>query len=169
MRSDYLISVGESLVKRFQTRDPFQIAEDLGIHVMECPDLGSLKGMYTIIKRNRYILLNNQLDETTQRIVCAHEIGHDQLHRYLVKRGALQEFTLYDMRSKPEYEANIVCAEILLDTDEVLEYLRTYHYTAEQIAREMYTDINLVALKIAHLASLGYDLKRQDYRSDFLK
>ena len=28
---------------------------------------------------------------------------------------------LYDMTTKPEYEANIVAAEILLDTDEVLD------------------------------------------------
>ena len=30
---------------------------------------------------------------------------------------------LYDMTTKPEYEANIVAAEILLDTDEILEYI----------------------------------------------
>lgn len=73
------------------------------------------------------------------------------------------------MRTKPEYEANIVAAEILLDTNEVLEYIYDYGYTSEQIARAMNTDINLVALKIAHLAETGYDLRRQDFRSDFLK
>ena len=30
----------------------------------------------------------------------------------------MQEFMLYDMATKPEYEANIVAAEILLDTDD---------------------------------------------------
>ncbi len=54
---------------------------------------------------------------------------------------------LYDMTTKPEYEANIVAAEILLDTDEILEYIYDYGYTSEQIARAMETDINLVALK----------------------
>ena len=44
-----------------------------------------------------------------------------------------------------------------------------YGYTSEQIARAMYTDINLVALKVAHLAETGYDLRRIDHRSDFLK
>ena len=39
------------------------------------------------------------------------------------KGSAIQEFMLYDMTTKPEYEANIVAAEILLDTDEILEYI----------------------------------------------
>ena len=49
-----------------------------------------------------------------KRIVCAHEIGHDRLHRALAKKHGLQEFVLYDMATKPEYEANIVATEILL-------------------------------------------------------
>ena len=97
----------------------------------------------------------------------AHELGHDQLHRNLAKGSAIQEFMLYDMITKPEYEANIVAAEILLDTDEILEYIYDYGYTSEQIARAMGTDINLVALKIAHLAESGYDLRRIEHRSDF--
>ena len=44
---------------------------------------------------------------------------------------------LYDMTTKSEYEANIVAAEILLDTDEVLDYIYGYGYTSEQIARAM--------------------------------
>ena len=87
----------------------------------------------------------------------------------LAKGSAIQEFMLYDMTTKPEYEANIVAAEILLDTDEILEYIYDYGYTSEQIARAMGTDINLVALKIAHLAESGYDLRRIEHRSDFLK
>ncbi len=169
MQSDHMIAVGERLVNRFDTRDPFEIADGLGLIVRECPDLGSLKGMYTIIKRNRYILLNDQLDEQTKRIVCAHEIGHDQLHRDLVRHGVMKEFTLYDMKSKPEYEANIVCSEILLDTDEVLSYIYDEHRTSEEIARIMHTDINLVALKVAHLNTLGYALRAPEFKSDFLK
>ncbi len=169
MPSDQLITVGQKLVTRFQTRDPFEIADALGIRVKMCPDFGNLKGMYTVIKRNRYIFLNDQLDATTRRIVCAHEIGHDQLHRELVKNGALKEFMLYDMRTTPEYEANIVCSEILLDTDEVLSHIYENHYTAAQISSIMHTDINLVALKVAHLSSMGYSLRTQDFRSDFLK
>lgn len=169
MKAENLSDVGRNLVKRFDTRDPFRIAKELGIEVLFCEDFGPLKGMYRVVKRNRFIFINQDLSAGMQRIVCAHELGHDQLHRSLAKGNALQEFMLYDMATKPEYEANIVAAEILLDTDELLEYVYHYGYTSEQIARAMRTDINLVALKIAHLAETGYDLRRIDHRSDFLR
>ncbi|HHT17109.1 MAG TPA: ImmA/IrrE family metallo-endopeptidase [Papillibacter sp.] len=169
MRADYLSKVGSDLVKRCGTRDPFRIAHELGIEVLFCDDFGPLKGMYRVIKRNRFIFINKDLSERMQHIVCAHELGHDQLHRHFTNGSVLQEFMLYDMATKPEYEANIVAAEILLDTDELLEYIYQYGYTSEQIARVMNTDINLVALKIAHLAETGYDLRRIEHRSDFLK
>ena len=159
MNAEQLSRVGEKLVKRCGSRDPFEIARQLGINVMLCENFGSLKGMYRVIKRNRFIFLNNSLDENMLRIVCAHELGHDQLH----------EFMLYDMKSKPEYEANIVAAEILMDSDEVLRYIYEYGYTAEQIASAMSTDINLVALKVAHLATLGYNLHALEHKSNFLK
>lgn len=153
MNAEQLSKVGSDLVRRCGTRDPFQIANALGINIMDdCENLGSLKGMYCIVKRNRFIFLNKDLSPQMKRIVCAHEIGHDRLHRALAKKHGLQEFVLYDMATKPEYEANIVAAEILLDSDEILEYIYDYGYTSEQIARAMHTDINLVALKIAHSA-----------------
>lgn len=169
MSAENLSKVGSDLVRRCGTRDPFRIARELGIEVLFCEDFGPLKGMYRVIKRNRFIFINRDLNERMRRIVCAHELGHDQLHRHLAVGNSLQEFMLYDMTTKPEYEANIVAAEILLDTDELLEYVYSYGYTSEQIARNMDTDINLVALKIAHLAETGHKLRKQDYRSDFLK
>ena len=169
MTASQLSKVGERLVKRCSTRDPFEIARQLGIEVLFCDGFNSMKGMYRVIKRNRFIFINRDLTPQMQRIVCAHELGHDQLHRSLARTDSLQEFALYDMTTKPEYEANIVAAEILLDTDEVLDYVYNYGYTSEQIARAMDTDINLVAIKVAHLAEAGYTLQRIEHRSDFLK
>lgn len=169
MSAEDLTKVGNALVKRFNTRDPFEIAKGLGIKVLFVDGLGSLKGMYRVIKRNRFIFLNSGMSDQMQRIVCAHELGHDQLHRHLAKNGALQEFMLYDMSTKPEYEANMVAAEILLDSSEVLDYIYNYDYTVEQIATAMSSDINLVALKVAELNCQGYGLVRQEHRSDFLK
>jgi len=166
---EYLSKVGNDLVKRFGTRDPFQIAETLGIEVLFCDKFGPLKGMYRVLKNNRFIFINRELSPQMQRIVCAHELGHDQLHRHLAAGRSLQEFMLYDMKTRSEYEANVVAAEILLDTEELLNYIYTYGYNSEEIAQVMETDINLVTLKVAHLAQTGHKIVRQDYRSDFLK
>ena len=89
MNAEQLSKVGSDLVRRCGTRDPFQIANALGINVMDdCENLGSLKGMYCIVKRNRFIFLNKDLSPQMKRIVCAHEIGHDRLHRALAKKMA---------------------------------------------------------------------------------
>lgn len=91
MSAEQLALVGSRLVKRCGTRDPFEIAADIGVEVMFCDNFGPLKGMYRVIKRNRFIFINNQLSEQMQRIVCAHELGHDQLHRNLAKDNPLRE------------------------------------------------------------------------------
>ena len=169
MGTERFTRIGQKLVNRYHTRNPFIIAKELGVNVQLCDNFGPLKGMYRVIKRNRFIFINRDLSEKMQRIVCAHELGHDQLHRNLAKNNSLQEFMLYDMRTKPEYEANIVAAEILLDTNELLSCIYEYHYSADQIAAAMDTDINLVALKIVHLNELGYDLRPQEHRSNFLR
>ena len=70
MAGKTLSDVGASLVRRFGTRDPFQIAKSLGINVLFCEDFGSLKGMYRVIKRNRFIFLNRDLNEKMSRIRC---------------------------------------------------------------------------------------------------
>ena len=164
MNAEQLSKVGSDLVRRCGTRDPFQIANALGINIMDdCENLGSLKGMYCIVKRNRFIFLNKDLSPQMKRIVCAHEIGHDRLHRALAKKHGLQEFVLYDMATKPEYEANIVAAEILLDSDEILEYIYDYGYTSEQIARAMHTDINLLLGEENPVWDL---LNKRDFTSD---
>ncbi len=88
MGDEYLSKVGSDLVRRCGTRDPFEIAGDIGIDIIYNGNFGPLKGMYRVIKRNRFIFINENLSPRMQRIVCAHEIGHDQLHRNLAKGDA---------------------------------------------------------------------------------
>ena len=165
----YFAQKAEALIQKAGSRCPFEIADELGIIVMFRSDLGNLKGMYTIIKRNAFIFINSNLTDLMKKIVCAHELGHHTIHPHLAKGGAFKEFMLYEMDSKPEYEANIFAAELLLDTDELLDYIYDYNYSDEQIAMAMGTDVNLVALKVGYLRELGYDLKPSDHKSDFLK
>lgn len=58
MSAEQLALVGSRLVKRCGTRDPFEIAADIGVEVMFCDNFGPLKGMYRVIKRNRFIFIN---------------------------------------------------------------------------------------------------------------
>ncbi|MDR0947001.1 MAG: ImmA/IrrE family metallo-endopeptidase [Ruminococcus sp.] len=156
------------LTRKYKTRDPFEIAENLHISVILADDFTKLKGMYVIVNKNPFVFLNSRLDEPMQKIVLAHEIGHDRLHRDFARQAAFEEFSLYKMDSRPEIEANIFAAEMLIDTDRVLELIYE-SLDIEQIAHILKTDINLVAIKVSGLIKRGYDLKLQSFRSDFLK
>lgn len=158
LSSDYINDEALSLINTYGTRDPFEIARQLGIKIYLRNDFKRLKGMYMVILRNRCIFINNNLCREAQRILCAHELGHDILHRELAKSKALQEFVLYDMKSRPEYEANAFASELLLPDEEVCQYLID-GYDVVQIAGIMNTDINLLLIKMAQLNKRGHNFK----------
>lgn len=70
MNAETLSQVGSKLVRICGTRDPFSVARQLGIEVLFCDDFGPLKGMYRVIKRNRFIFINKDLHEQMQIIVA---------------------------------------------------------------------------------------------------
>ena len=146
----------QRFVKRYGTREPEILARELGIEVKYNGAFKDLKGFYNVINRKRYIVINDNLSESQKRIVLAHEIGHDTLHRALVTVAGLQEFVLYDMKSRPEYEANVFAAELLLPDSEVLELAKN-GYDIEQMAKMLKTDINLAALKVSAMNTRGYN------------
>jgi Zn-dependent peptidase ImmA (M78 family) len=72
------------------------------------------------------------------------------------------------MDSRPEYEANLFAAELLIDTDTLLELIYD-GYESEEAAKIMGIDVNLLSLKIAALKCQGINLREQEYNSKFLK
>lgn len=169
MSVNYIYDSVQSKIKKSRTRNPFTIAEDNGIMLIFDSNLNKMKGMYTIIKRNRIIILNDNMPERMQQIVCAHELGHDALHRQFAKDGGLREFMLYDMKSRPEYEANMYAADLLLDDEEVMGLAKD-GYDMQQVAGMLNTDINLIGLKMASMNYRGFDLRIGiEPKSDFLR
>ena len=165
---EYIQNVANKLIKKFDTRDPFQLCQAIGVEVFYA-DLGSLKGMYKYLKKNRFAVINENLDPFTKTLVCAHELGHDILHQNLARKVCLQEFILYDMKSRPEYEANLFASEILLPDDIIFNLARD-GYDIEQISKELCTDINLIALKVSTMNTRGYRFNNTiDAKSDFLR
>ena len=120
--------------------------------------------------KERHILLNSNMDYITVQMVCGHEIGHDIFHREKAKsRMGLQEFTLFDMRSEMEYEANAFAAHLRIDSEELLE-LAGHGYDVVQLSSIMGTNVNLVLIKLNELNRMGLRLDLPYVpRSDFLK
>ena len=158
----------EKLVKKYKTRNPMEIATSIGITVL-FRDFKELKGFYTINNKTRYIVINNNLDDYIQKVVCAHELGHDRLHRHFAAYSAMQDYMLYDMKARPERDANIFASDLLISDTEVLLYAKLHEYTHEQIARLMYVPKELMWFKTLSILKRGYDIRTpEQIKSNFL-
>jgi Zn-dependent peptidase ImmA (M78 family) len=144
----------EQLVQISGTNNVVQIASDLGIKLYY-EKYDNLLGMYTYRWKHRIIFLNNSLEDYMLQMVLAHEIGHDQMHRVLAEMG-LKEFTLFDMRSITEYEANAFAAHILLKNEDILNLARD-GYDVAQIASNLNSHINLLLIKMQEMNKIGFD------------
>ncbi|MBQ3939823.1 MAG: ImmA/IrrE family metallo-endopeptidase [Oscillospiraceae bacterium] len=115
------------LVRRYGTRDPFEIADAAGIRIYELPRPVQVLGMYTYRWRHRMIFLNPDLEPETARMVMAHEIGHDQLHRALAGSAGLHDLGLFSedlAASLTESEANAFAAHLLIEESEMQAVFR---------------------------------------------
>ncbi len=141
---------------RYNTSDPFELCSCMGIHV-RYRDLGSLKGLYKYIKKNYFILINSSLDRCTARTVCCHELCHHILHRHIVRNQGIWDSMLYDMSAGVEQEANLLCAELLIE-DADMSYEAVKGRTPSELAAILGTDESLVMLKAASMAERGYGI-----------
>ncbi len=161
-------AVGRKLAAKYGTRNPEELCARLGICLYE-EDFGRLKGMYRVILRRRCIFVNRSLGMDMRRMVLAHEIGHDRLHRDFAKGAGLGELELFDRSDRREYEANLVAAGILLDDKAVLEGIYYEGYDAEALAKELRVDVNLLALKVEALRDRGHPLTAPERDARFLR
>lgn len=134
------------LVKKHETNCPFSIAKNKGIIVMY-QDLGSAWGHYFMYKRVPIININSNLDPHTQRIVCAHELGHAVLHRD-INTSFMRNHTLLSV-DKIEVEANTFAAHLLIPD---IEFTECYEQiTFNDIASIHNVPIELVELRCKRL------------------
>lgn len=169
MTSQYIFDKANAIVKKAGTRNPHKIAQELGVDIYFSDEFEDLLGMYTVRSKKRAMVINNRMDEYLLKMVVAHELGHDTLHRDEAKIGAMQEFVLFQMKDTKEYEANAFAAHLLIDTEEVLEMAYNGMDIAS-IASSFSVYINLMLIKFNELTRLGYDLRMpMDTKGDFLK
>ncbi|MBQ9484289.1 MAG: ImmA/IrrE family metallo-endopeptidase [Ruminiclostridium sp.] len=154
MVSERIFSLVRKTVREQRTSDPFSLARGLGLDV-DYADLGELKGFYVVYKTGRYIVINHNLDERMSRLVLAHEIGHDMLHRDIAENGGMGESSFFDMTSKPEREANIFAAELLISDDDMVE-LGERGCTIEKAASELGVHTAVAMIKARSMEERGF-------------
>lgn len=165
MELDVLISRAAEL-RSVGGRDVFELAENSGVRLW-FRALGGLKGFYICENGVRYIVVNEDLDEVMSRVVCAHELGHDVLHREL-SVGGIREGTMFLDSNKTEREANLFAAELLIPDKAILSELR-FTNSPEAAAFELGVPVELLEYKLELLAHKGHDVNFDAVRNDFLK
>ena len=120
--------LAERLVGKYGTRDPFRIAEEMG-YIIICTPLVGVRGFYQYLKRCHIIYLDSELDDTTARFVCGHELGHSILHRDL-NRIFMDTHTFF-VTGRYETEANQFSVDLIYSDEELRPFLsRSYECAA---------------------------------------
>ena len=98
-------------VKKFETRDPFELAEYLNVEVQTGP-MGSRSGCYMFLKNHKCVFLNEDLEDHERILVMAHELAHSIMHRkencYFIRNRTFMSTAWI------EKEANAFAAELLI-------------------------------------------------------
>ena len=127
------------LVRKYETRNPEKLISYLGIRT-RYEDLIETKGFYINLLKNKFIVVNSNLNKNDKRIVLAHELGHAVLH-YQKSVCFIREYTLFP-RGRHENEANKFAAELLIDERDIdkccfgnlsIDQLADYYGVPEQL------------------------------------
>ena len=118
-----------SLVKRYNSRNPFEIIKNLNVILVYYP-LKDVRGFYQFFQRNNIIYIDENLTESEQIVVCAHELGHMLLHKN--SNALFMDTRTHFVTTKYENEANTFAAELLIPDSIILD---NPGMTKSQIAR----------------------------------
>lgn len=118
-----------SLAKRYNSRNPFEIIKNLNVILVYYP-LKDVRGFYQFFQRNNIIYIDENLTESEQIVVCAHELGHMLLHKN--SNALFMDTRTHFVTTKYENEANTFAAELLIPDSIILD---NPGMTKSQIAR----------------------------------
>ena len=163
-----IIETVEKLIKKYDTRDPYELCKCLGIKIHFYDMEKKLKGFFFYQSRQKNIVIDSNVNDILERILVAHELGHAVLHAQIAMMKGFQEMEVLDGSSLEENEANFFAAELLLEDSEVLELLSEYSFF--ETAKQLYVPAALLDYKFSLLHEKG-ELVNPMYirKSDFLK
>ena len=154
--NDYIYQKAEDIVKRFGTRDPFEILAGLHVIVNETSRYKSLKGYCFLSCQTTYVMISSFLSPEEQRIVAAHELGHILLHKKQLKMAPMKEDILYKMQDNTEYEANLFAADLLLADADIEELSKEEDLNYFSICSSLYTTPELMSFKLFSMIHRGH-------------
>ena len=136
----------ESLVRKFGTRDPFRLAEELGCIVIRT-SLRGIRGFWHHAQRQNILFVDEALPEQEARFVCAHELGHILLHRGYNR--IYMDANTYFPVNRQEIEANRFAVHYLYDDEELRFFL---DYPIQLAADYMGVSVELAQYRLQGIA-----------------
>lgn len=132
----------DSLVKKYHTRDPFEMVRGMNVILVFAPLVGT-RAFYQYFQRNNIIYINEALPRHEQAFVCAHEMGHMFLHK---KTNTIFMDTRTGLNTdRLEIEADTFAMHLLVGEDLLNEYRG---YTVEQISHILGYEERFIKLRI---------------------
>lgn len=135
----------ESLVRKFGTRDPFQLAQDLGYIVIRTT-LQGIRGFWHHTQRQHIIFIDEKLPEQEARFVCAHELGHILLHQGYNR--IYMDANTYFPVNRQEIEANHFAIDLLHDDEDIRFFL---DYPIQLAADYMGVSVELAEYRLSSI------------------
>lgn len=143
--------LAERLVQKFDTRDPFRIAEALDYTII-CTPLVGVRGFYQYLKRCHIIYLDSRLEGSDLHFVCAHELGHSLIHRGLNR--IFMDQSTYVVTQRYENDANLFALELLYSDEDLQPYLSRGY---ERAAAYMGVSYELAACRMQAITSANLE------------
>lgn len=128
------------LVRKYNTNNPFKIAQEKGIIVRHV-ELGSVLGFHVRHFRCSIIHINERSTEQEQLFTCAHELGHAVLHPN--ENTPFLKSNTYFSTDRIEVEANTFAIELLfsqtVDSVTIHEATEKYGAPKQILYKKFYT------------------------------
>jgi Zn-dependent peptidase ImmA (M78 family) len=102
-----------SLIKKYKTRCPYELADHLGIEIFEYA-FRKIRGLIFYLGERKILGVKANLPEHEKRAIIAHEIGHEELHPANVGYFFIKEHTNF-VPGRYEREADLFAAMLLVD------------------------------------------------------
>ena len=78
--AEHIIETVDKLVRKYHTRDPYELCQLLGIKIHYYDLQKKLKGFFYYQSRQKNIVIDHNVNGILERILVAHELGHAVLH-----------------------------------------------------------------------------------------
>lgn len=155
--TNYIIKQVNMVVDKYKTNNPYQIAEQEKLYVKIFDYYENVVGFHAKKEGVFIIGLNSNIDEELRRVFLAHELGHLFLHDVWVPfENYFIEYCHRPMYLKEDKEADKFASWLLIDSDDLYDYIFGYQYSISMTAKMLGIPEKYVKIKLEMMMEIGY-------------